>query len=87
MVAATSLAAFFVYEFKHWGLGFGLIYMAIIGYMRLALGLNTLNQILFGTTIGIWLSCFVFHIINFNNNQTFHFQLVTRGRIISNGLD
>ena len=84
MINAVIFAGLLTMEFRSYGIGFGTFWILIIGYMRLALALNTLNQIIFGITIGIWLSCFVFFIINFNNIQTFHFQLVFRGRIFSN---
>ena len=75
-------ASLLIHEFKNYGVGLGSFWIMIIAYMRLALALNTLNQIIFGITIGIWLSCFVFFIINFDNKQTFHFQMVIRGRMV-----
>lgn len=84
MINAVIFSAFLIFEYKHWGFGFGSFWILIIGFMRLALGLNTLNQLIFGLTIGIWLSFFVFFIINFDNNQAYHFQLVIRGRVINN---
>lgn len=67
LVASTCFTGFLIYEFKCVGLVTGVIWSLIIGYMRLVIGANTLNQIFFGVTIGFWISCVVFFIFNFNN--------------------
>lgn len=73
LVSTTCFTGFLIYEFKYTGLVTGLIWSLLIGIMRMAIGVNTLNQILFGMAIGFWICCVVFFIINFNNQMTLHF--------------
>ena len=53
-------------KFKRWGLSycislfFVLAYTILIGFARLYVGVHTLNQVIYGWQLGIWIS-FYFH--------------------------
>lgn len=82
MVASTCFTGFLVFEFKYPGLVGGIFWSLIIAYIRLVIGANTLNQIFFGVSIGIWICCLVFFLINFDKQMTTHFQMIIRGRVL-----
>lgn len=79
-ISATLLASLLIYEFKGPGVALGLAWVSMISWARLLLGVNSLNQIIYGITIGINASCTVFYVFDYKRNVTRHFQKVIRGR-------
>lgn len=58
----------------------------MISLARLFLGVNSLNQIIYGISLGINLACTVFYVFDYKRNITRHFQKVIRGRILDDKL-
>ena len=81
-ISATLFASLLIYEFKGPGIVLGLAWVSMISWARLLLGVNTLNQIIYGITLGINISCTIFYVFDYKRNVTRHFQKVIRGRFL-----
>lgn len=76
------MASLLIYEYKFKGVFLGLIWVIAISFSRLLLGVNTVNQIIFGISIGIWLSVNTFYVFDYKKSLTRHFQKIIRGRYL-----
>ena len=64
-MAAAIFTSFLTYHAKIPGFLLGLIWIIVVSMNNLTSGITSVNQILFGLQIGIWVSCTIFYIFDF----------------------
>ena len=72
-ISIAMFASFWAYEFKQYGIVFGFIAVVFFSLGRLILGVNTLNQVIFGLSIGFWLSYMILFTVDYKLRITRHF--------------
>ena len=73
-------ACFLIFEFRNLGLFFGIIWIVLISMDQMILGYSALNHVIYGITIGVWISCTILYLIDYDMQITRHFQKLIRGR-------
>jgi hypothetical protein len=64
-MSAAIFGSFIMYEYGNYGFIPAALWIVLISMSTLIIGINSLNQIIFGTFLGFWLSIFIFYIIDF----------------------
>ena len=65
-MAAGVFTAFLTYHAKYYGFTFGACWTILMSLSNLTSGITSVNQILFGLQLGVWLSCTLFYIFDFD---------------------
>lgn len=76
-------ACFLIFEFRKLGLFFGIIWIILLALDQMILGYSALNHVIFGISIGIWISCTILYLLDYDMQVTRHFQKLIRGRYLS----
>ena len=79
-MAAAIFTSFLTYHARFPGFLIGVFWTIVMSLNNLYCGITSLNSILFGLQIGIWISCTIFYIFDFERRIQRHFQKLIRGQ-------
>ena len=72
-MAAAIFASLVIKEKQTYGTFFAFLWSSFVFAACLILGTNTLNQIIFGLSLGFWISCTIIFIVDHQSRVTRHF--------------
>lgn len=65
-MSAAVCTVFLTYEFKVKGCFLGLTWSLLVTLSALSSGYNSINQLLFGYTLGVWLACTIIYAVDYD---------------------